>query len=188
MSTLQSSSHIKGMVLLTIHTLLKQQEEGTTERFLAQLSPANRTVFESATATQWIPSQTAATFYAAAAPLLFPNHTDDIEQLGRALAQNALGGLYKSILAITSVTFLIKRTPLVWTLYHSTGKAEIILTPGRHQGRMVVRQAADMPHIILRSVSGFSLHALEMAGGHSVTCQLNTENPDAWEWLFDWLA
>jgi hypothetical protein len=77
---------------------------------------------------------------------------------------------------------------MVWGAYYSVGKAVITRVDEKSGGVLEVSGAPELPIQSLRVLSGFALQALEMAGAQNVSCQLNTENPQAWQWTFRWNA
>jgi len=178
------SAHVKGTDLVVIKTMLKEKNSGGLESFLLELTPETRGLFQTIMPTTWVPSQAASEIMEKAARALYPGRPDDLEQLGRDCARHAFNGIYKTFLRISSLAFLLNRVPLVWNMYHSAGKAVITVSDEKSGATLVVTGAPDVQVQTLRLVSGFSMQALEMAGAKNLSCQLTTQNPQAWQWTF----
>lgn len=182
------SAHVKGTDLVVIKTMLKEKNSGNLENFLRELTPETRDLFQTVMPTTWVPSKAASEIMEKAARFFYPGRPDDLEQLGRDCARQAFNGIYKTFLRISSLSFLLNRVPLVWNMYHSAGKASITVADEKNGATLVVTGAPDVHVQNLRLVSGFSMQALEMAGAKNLACQLNTQNPQTWQWTFRWTA
>jgi hypothetical protein len=181
-----STAHVKGTDIVAIKGMLKSLGEDRLRECFGQLSPTAQKFFETVVPTTWIPNALATEIMDRAAKILFPGVPDDLERLGAACAENAFGGIYKVFLRVTSVSFLIKNVPLVWSMYHSVGKAEVDVNRENNGAILVVTGAPDVSIKNLRLVGGFSMRALEMAGAKNVSCRLNSGDPRAWAWTFAW--
>ncbi len=182
------TAHVKGTDLVIMKTLITQKGDPSLSVFSNSLTPETQAVFNSLMPTNWVSNKVATEIMEKTAKVFFPGQRDDLEQLGRICADRAFNGIYKAFLRITSLSFLLKRVPLVWNMYHSVGKAEITLADEKTGATLVVKGAPDVSVSNLRLVSGFSMQALEMAGAKNISCQLNTQDPSNWQWVFRWLA
>ena len=73
-------------------------------------------------------------------------------------------------------------------MYHSVGKAGLLMADEKTGATLTVTGAPEVSVSNLRLVSGFSLEDLEMAGAKNLSCKLNTQDPNNWQWTFHWTA
>lgn len=182
-----SIPHVKGTDLVAIRKMLGKKGEDVQERFIAQLSAESAKLFKNIIPSHWVPNALATEMMEKAAKILFPHDNDDLEKLGGACAEQAFTGIYRAFLSLTTVPFLIKNVPLVWSMYHSVGKAAVTVREDKQGATLVVKGASGVMVNNLRLVGGFSARALEMAGAKSVTFKLNTSDPENRIWTFNWI-
>lgn len=151
---------------------------------LERLTPEQRTAWETLIATQWVPMQTAEAMLGESAPLLFPHDPDPSRRLGAELAAEMLGGIYRYIVRVVSVPFLIDQTATVWSRFQDTGTATTEqLSPS--SARLVVRQHPTLPPHVRKTITGWLEESIRKTGARSVRAE-EGGGPSQWEWICHW--
>ena len=154
------TAHVKGTDLVIIKKMFKEKGDSCLEEFDAGLTPETHVFFKSLMPTNWVPNAAATEIMEKAALFFYPGQADDLEQLGRACSRQAFRGVYKTFFRIISVPFLLKHVPLIWNMYHSVGKAGLLMADEKTGATLTVTGAPEVSVSNLRLVSGFSLQAL----------------------------
>lgn len=151
---------------------------GREAALLEALPPAIRTTWQQATASGWYPIEHATEIFTRAAPLLFPGAANPVREFGRALAQDNLGGVYRHIVRMLSVAFLIKQTMVFWRLYHNAGRA----TCASHDRSAVVElyDYPDCPERFRECLCGWIAGAVEVCGGTNARVLKEEGYPFVW--------
>jgi len=151
----------KGVGLVFVRSKLRGSPHGPA--VLGALSAEARGTFEAATATGWVPIEHACEVFEKAAPLLFPHTPIPLRELGRSLAQDNLGGVYRHIIRWLSVPFLLKQTAVLWRVYHNAGHATV--TFSERSAELTLHDYPDLPERFRECMCGWISGAIEVCGG-----------------------
>ena len=149
---------------------------------LESLSPGARDTWRQATAGGWYPMEHAIEMFTRAAPLLFPGSPSPLRELGRAMAQDNLGGVYRHIVRLLSVPFLIKQTMVFWRLYHNAGRATC--TSQEKSAVVTLYEYPDCPERFRECLCGWIAGAVEVCGG--TNARVLKEDGDPFVWRVTW--
>lgn len=169
-----SGAHYKGASLVSLRQML--QIALVEERFLEALDDADRDHYRRVTATDWVPVGLAARLYAAAAPLLYPGQVHPVRLLGRALARDHLRGIYRFVLRLVTVQFVLDQTGRLWRMYNGRGE---LLVERVHERtvRMALVDYPDYPVAVRESLVGYISGAIELTGAHEVRVVTDDADP-----------
>ncbi len=177
----------KAAGVIHTRTLLRKQGAETEARFLSQLTPEEKTLYQSALPVSKLPIETATKIYLLAVPLLYPDKpsSEGMQELARATAHNDMRGIYSVLIRMTTVEFIIKQTAKIWQTYHDAGRAETERL-GPNQIVLRVKDYPGLPKPFLDIVTGYIRGALELAGLKRFDIRCRDANPAAWEWDVRW--
>jgi hypothetical protein len=174
----------KAAALVIVRARVRALGTEAEAALLERLSPDQRACWETLTATQWVPMQTAEALLGESAPILYPHDVDPSRTLGAALASEMMGGIYRYVLRVVSVPFLIGQTATVWSRFQDTGAASTEqLTPA--SARLVVRQHPTLPPHVRRTITGWLEESIRKTGARSVRAE-ERGGPAQWEWVCHW--
>ena len=151
---------------------------GREDALLELLSADTRTTFLQATAGGWYPIEQATEIFTKASPLLFPGAANPLREFGRALAQDNLGGVYRHIVRLVSVPFLIKQTMVFWRLYHNAGRATC--SSEARSALVELYDYADCPERFRECLCGWIAGAVEVCGGTNARVLKEEGYPFVW--------
>jgi len=140
---------------------------GVDSTLKQRLPLAIRDTFTRANMSCWVPIEHATEIFDNLAPLAYSTSDNAIRELGRALAQDNLGGAYKHFVRMMSVSFLMKQTALMWRAYHNAGRP-IVETLNANTVVLRVFDYGDLPERFCECMSGWIERAVEMTGGKEV--------------------
>jgi hypothetical protein len=157
---------------------------GVESTVTQRLPAATRDTFVRANMSGWVPIEHATEIFDTAAPLVFPTSDNAIRELGRAMAQDNLGGAYKHFVRMMSVSLLLKQTALLWRAYHNAGRPEVEV---RAANDIILRvfDYSDLPERFCECMSGWNERAVEMTGGKHVDVT-NSVNDGIHTWRIMW--
>jgi hypothetical protein len=116
---------IKATDLTALRKIVADREPEVRAALVERLDPETRACFESATPVEWVPAHRICSLHVAAADILFPGEKAALTRLGQELATRSFSTIYKILMAVPSFSFVVRRTPTLWALYHGSGKATI---------------------------------------------------------------
>jgi Protein of unknown function (DUF2378) len=160
------------------------QDRGMEASFLSKLTPELAKLYRDILPFSWTPVERQTEIYVAAAATLFPEKSEPMRELGRALAQHTYSGIYKIFLRIPSTEFVMSRTAQLWQTYYDSGEAVVENFTGHH-GTLVVRKFPELPRKMREVICGHLEVLVEATGSKRVTVQLQDQDPNAWRWEID---
>jgi uncharacterized protein (TIGR02265 family) len=175
----------KGIGVVFVRTALREAGAGAEQRVLAELGPDELRAYESATASGWVPIELAARLFELAAPILYPGKVLPLRLLGRDLARHNLGTVYRALLRVLSVEFVLGQAARLWSTYHRHGSSEVIRL-GPNEIDFVVRDYPRLPERFRECMCGWISGTLEMVGARQSFVSKTDDDPQAWRWRVRW--
>jgi hypothetical protein len=159
---------------------------GGEARLLAALRPEDQAVLQTALPGNRIADDVNDRIYAAAAATLFPGDAKGVWAIGRQMARDNLTGIYKILLRLTTVPFIIDQTAKLWHTYPEHGSARAEKVPGEKRGRLVVTEFPGFTACMREMLSGYVTGTLELTGARDVRVTHDDRNRAAWVWEIRW--
>lgn len=176
---------IKATDIPSLRAVFKERGTTVEDAFLARLSAAQLERYRNLTASAWVPATEFQPLYEAAARALFPGSMDPGYQLGRLMAERSYRGVYRMVLAIPSVSFVIGRAAAVWSAYHSEGEARAEQT-GPTTVVLAVTRAPGLPRWYVNVIRGHLAVLAELSGGKGARVSADDDDPQRWRWIVSW--
>lgn len=157
------------------------------EQLMAQtLSAGDYRIYRTAMPISWVSEETATRIYRAAGQALFPNHQDQLFQVGRGMAKANITGIYSFLVQFATIPYLMKQASRLWRTYHDTGEPQAIEAKGEKRVSFIVAGFPQLPQDMRQVLKGY-LHGLsELVGVKNAAVTLNEEDPNAWVWEITW--
>lgn len=175
----------KGTDVVTLRKLLAAHGDHLEDRFVERLSPRLAALYRSTLRVSWLAAEDLSALYETVVPLMYPNTPEGYANLGRALAKESFSGVYRFLLRLQTVPFVIKQAAAIWRTYHDTGEASVELLEKNH-GYFVVRDNADLPLPLRQVITGHLMHVLELTGARNLQATLDGSNSAEWRWHLTW--
>ncbi|MBI5507712.1 MAG: hypothetical protein HY903_03050 [Deltaproteobacteria bacterium] len=153
---------------------------------MARLSVEDQQAFRALLPMAWISPQLGARILEAAGAVLFADHEDPIFELGRGQAHNDMTGIYRILMKVATVPMVIGRAATLFGTYHRKGAAAVEHQSGAANGVFLIKDYADLPAGIRRSVGGFITGLLELTGAKDIRVKSDESNPALWRWEIAW--
>lgn len=178
-----AGSHYKGASLVSLRQML--QLAHLEERFLEALGAADRDAYQRVTATDWVPVALAGRLYAVAGPLIYPGQPNPVRLLGRDLARDHLRGIYRFVLRLVTVQFVVDQAGRLWSMYNGRGS---LLVERVHERtvRMVLVDYPDYPLEVRESLVGYVAGTIELTGARGVRVVTDDADPTRVTFTASW--
>lgn len=180
-----TANNYKGTGAVFMRSFIRATNPAIEERVLAKLSPEDADRYLKTLEFDWIPIGSITRIFEAAAPLLFPGHHEGLRLIGRAMAYDHLRGIYRIILRVTTVPFVISQTARLWSTYHRRGSARL----ERNEPQLVhfvVSDYPDLPERFRECLCGYIHGVMELCGARDIRIAKSNDNPSAWLWRVSW--
>jgi hypothetical protein len=176
----------KGTEIVTLRKIVHARGEPFAASFRDALTPGSRQVFDGVTAMSWVPVEDFSRLLAETAAALFPGEKDGLQRLGQAIARDNLTGIYKILLKVTTVPFVLTQVSKLWTTYNDTGKARVLQDGRPHRAEIIVEEFPGLPLPLAAETAGFMAGACEVCGGQGVRVEYDSPSPSTHRWTCTW--
>lgn len=174
----------KGAPIVVLRGVIRerglQHEDGLRNRL-----PANvRHSYDTLVATAWLPIADAQRILDEAAQVLAPNEPDPRFALGKIMGREMLSGVYRFVVRVVTVPFLVAQSATLWGKYHDAGTATSEQVSSQ-SARMIVRGYPTLPDGMRTITAGWIASSVEMTGEKNVHVHTGG-GPAAWDWVVSW--
>jgi len=175
----------KGMALVLLRQWIRAAGPDVERQVLEQLTPEEQIAYASLVATAWVPVELATKLYVVASPLLYPKDPRPLRQVGRDLARENLGGVFRFVVRVISVAMLVDKTASLWRSFHDRGAARAI-READHMIRFEVTDYPELPERMRETIVGWLAQAIELTGAKNVRVVKSDDDPRTWTWTATW--
>jgi hypothetical protein len=175
----------RGMNIISLRKVFEKAGKEKENQFLSQLSPELYKIYKMTMATSWNSENLAVELYQEAVRVLFPDQPKSLRLLGKNMAEITYSGIYRFILRIPSIPFVMKRVAHLWRDHHDTGQGTI----EDYTGKSLCFYVRGFPELLteIREVICGHIQVLaERTGAKNVQVVIEDENPEAWCWKVHW--
>lgn len=176
----------KGTTLVFLKQAIARKGGDLERRFLNGLSPDEVKLYTTVMPVSWLPIEPVTRMLKAGAETLYPGDRQGLRKIGHDLAQDNLTGLYKVLIKMTTVPFLMAQIAKLWETYHKQGRARIERTGEGNQATMIVEDYPDLPADFRELLCGYVVGAMELTGARNVRIEHDARDPKAWRWAGSW--
>ncbi len=176
----------KGTNVVFLRKLMEKRGPTAEADFLARLEPEEKRIFATALPISWVPSEMVAHMLEVAAATLYPNDPLGLRWIGQDLARDNLSGIYKSLLRLTTITFVIGQCAKLWNIYQEQGRAHAEKDSQENRAVVVVEEYPDLPQAFHEEIAGYILGTAEFTGVRNIRVTPDLSQPQAWKWIVTW--
>ena len=152
--------------------------------FLKGLPPQTAQQYLTALPLSWVPIEAAATIYKNGAPVAFPGNPLAIRQLGHETATTSYTGIYRMLLRVATIPFILERAARLWRNHHTDG--DITTEMGDdHSAMVTVTNYPDLLEPVRELVAGY-LTGLCILTGSKAPRVKRDDRPPTWRWIVTW--
>jgi len=176
----------KGRTVVFTRERIEKSDHRDSQKFLDRLSPEERTTYDSALTISWVPDTHVAAIIKIGAQLLHPGMSSGIREIGREQAQADLGGLYRVLLAVSTVSFALSRTAQFWRTFNDEGTPRLTQGPGSNEAHLLVENYSNFPDALGEYNCGYIIGVLGRAGAKDVRVRFDYQNGRNPKWAATW--
>jgi uncharacterized protein (TIGR02265 family) len=169
--------HSKGTNLTSVRKLLRAAGDVIEKEFLRGLPADVAEVYQTAQAMSRVPVDKLSLIFEQAAVLLYPGRGDALRRLGRDIAIDNLTGVYKLLLKVVTVPFVISQVGKLWSTYNDEGEATVEQSADGQSAVINVRGAFDYPVPYREQTAGYIAGGAELCGAKNVRVEISTTAP-----------
>lgn len=146
----------------------------------------NRSVYANTLPVTMVPVDQAAAIFAATAQALYPGDAEGFRKIGMAMARDHLNSLYRIILKISTIPYIIKQTAKLWHIYYTDGKPHSEPHAKEKRVDLVIEEFAHMPEPNREVTAGWVTAGIQIGGAKDVVVKADYSNSAAWRWEITW--
>ena len=177
-------AEVKATAVCYLKSKLRERGGDAEKTLLARLPPATARDYIEALPLSWLPIESAATIDEQGAPLLFPGHPAPIRELGHQTAMAGYRGIYRMLLRVTTIPFVLDHAARLWRNHHTEGQISAVLTTAREVTVTVINYST-LNEPIRELVAGY-FTALCCLTGASKAHVKRDDDPPVWKWIVTW--
>ncbi|MBN1595506.1 hypothetical protein JW933_06235 [candidate division FCPU426 bacterium] len=154
------------------------------KEFLSKLSPATAKRFNSILPVSKISIEDATEYLTAAAEVIFGGDIQEsLYQLGLEDPKYNYSGVYRPLLRILTVPFLISQAARLWSNFHDKGEGRVENNPKEKVAIFRVINYPELPKNFRTFLRGAVAGLSELSGAKNVKVTCDDHDSMAWSWI-----
>ena len=175
----------KGVGVVFVRKQVRALGPSQRERFYAQLTDAERACLDDTLATHWVPVEHAGRLFEVLGKIAYADAPSPLREVGRQLAGHDLGGVYRLLVRITSVRFLLSQHARLWSVYHRQGEATVAEERPK-AASLRISGHPSLPASFRVAMAGWLIGAVERCGGKDVVVDHDPDLAPPWRFDIRW--
>jgi hypothetical protein len=176
----------KGTGINWLRDLIEAKGPQAEQALAKALSPEDFMAYRTAMPISWFPEEAATRIYLAAGNILFADKPDVRIEVGRGMAKANLNGIYKLLVPLATIPFLMKQSSRLWRTYHDTGVTAVEEFQGEKKIIFSVGSFPDLPPDMRQVLRGYIMGLSELVGVKNIRVALDESDPSSWKWTITW--
>lgn len=175
----------KGVGVVFVRERVRLLEPDARAAFHARLSEDERLCLDDTLATHWVPVEHASRLFEVLAEVSHADHETPLREVGRQLARHDLSGVYRLLIRVATVRFLLTQHTRLWSVYHRTGEASLV----EHEpGHVTIRIAGHptLPSPFRVAMAGWLIGAMELCGAKDIQALHEPDHAPPWRFEIRW--
>ncbi len=149
------------------------------------LDEDERAQFDRTVATDWVSIELVTKVFELAAPIMHPGKVGAIRLVGQDLARDNLSGVYRYLVRVLTIPFVLDQAAKLWHTYHRHGRP-VVLRHAPTSASFVVRDYPRLPERFRECMCGYIAGTIEVAGGREPLITKTNDDPQAWAFHILW--
>ncbi|MEW6517556.1 MAG: hypothetical protein AB1439_11720 [candidate division FCPU426 bacterium] len=166
-----SATSFKGAPFVSMRELIRARGPEFEQVFLEKLLPKEKEVYLNALAVTRVEDDTSSgekSIFYVAARMLFPEAAKPVRELGKAIANCEIKGVYRIFFRMASMEFVLNRVAKIWRQYNDQGVA--VIENYKMENRFmtcdfVVRDFPEFSEVRKEYLAGYFTALVEYARG-----------------------
>lgn len=176
----------KATDLSFLKKLIKKAGRDKEREFLGLLTEAEAEVYRRALPISWVNTEMSFAIVNKGLPLLYAADQATFSHFGYELAAEDFGGMYKVLIRIVNVEYVVSSIARFWDTFNRKGAGSGRIVPGAKQAVLTVTHYPDMPEAYLDLLTGYLKRLFEMLGLKNVRTQIDSQNREALKCMISW--
>jgi hypothetical protein len=179
-------ANYKGVSIVFVRKQIQAAGADVEQQLLQRLDPTEQDSYWHTLSSLWLPIPIAQNIIENAVALLYPASSQGFEKLGAARAQDNLNGIYKTLLRVSTVAFVMSQAAKFWSVSYDQGNARAEKVPNHNQGSFIVTGYPELPECFRRLTTGYIGQTLRMTPAKNITVKHDPTNASEWRWNAQW--
>ena len=176
----------KGRTVVFIREQIDDSGRPDIPARLKILSPDERATYDSALTLSWVPDTHVAAIIRVAAQILYPGMPKGILELGRSQALADLSGMYRVLLAVSTVSFALGRATRFWKTFNKQGVPRIEGSDTGNHASLIVTDYPRFPPELGEYNCGYIVGVIERAGAKVTKVNFAPVDASTPRWITEW--
>ncbi|MCD4813887.1 DUF2378 family protein [bacterium] len=178
--------HYRGVGIVFLRNFIKAHGSTIEEKFIQGLNEEQNSIFLDASNNNWVPVPATEKLFEQAARLLYPGDQNAYRHLGRERAKENFSGIYKSLLKITTIAFIIKRAAKVWEASYEKGHARVEKNKDENRAIFIVEDYPEFSPVMMEVGCGYIEGVVGLSSAENIQVNKDVSDPQAWKWHITW--
>jgi hypothetical protein len=176
---------IRASGIIYIRTRMKELGPLSENKFLEQLSQEDAEVYRTVLQITFVPLEIVIRIYDAAVAVLYPDQENALRRLGYEISLDNFKGIYRSLVGLATVSFLVRRGAMIWRRYHSLGNASARKIKNENKVIFEVTDYPELPEKTREVLCGY-LEGMAVLARANFAAVRRGGNPTCWRWTIEW--
>jgi hypothetical protein len=186
MSGTQTIPKSKGTGVAWLRELIQKKGPEADQAMAKALSPDDYRAFRTSMPISWISEEAITRIFKAAGDVLFAEAPSPLAEVGRGMAKANMTGIYKFMLRVTTIPFIMSQASKLWQTLHDTGEATATEGPGRNMVTFTISGFPSIPSGMREVLRGYVTGLGELTNAKNVRTKIDETDPNAWKWISTW--
>lgn len=178
-------ARVKGTDVVGLRKIFADRGSQLENTFKDRLTPEQLQLYTRLLPSTWTPIDDWLGLLTIATDVLFPHDREPWVSLGKSLAEQSYGSVYRVFLRVPTVKFVISRGAAIWNTYYDTGTVRATST-GPKLIELAVDDFPELPLEFREAARGHILVLLELTGAQPIAVRPDYTNPRSWRWEIEW--
>jgi hypothetical protein len=176
----------KGVGIVFLRKFVQAHGEAIERKLISGLTPLQLQTYQHAQNRHWISTGTAAEIFHIVAQLLYPGDDLGLQHLGRERAKYNFSGIYRTLLKVATIPFLVRQAAKMWRISYNQGVAKAERIENKNEVHFFVENYPGLPPVLREVGCGYIRGVVEFAGKKNIQVRKEDLNPKLWKWIITW--
>lgn len=176
----------KGSGIHFLRTQIQTKVIASEPAFLEKLTPEEVDIYHKALPVNWFPTENYTSIISKGMEFLYPGNPDALKAFGEALGDEYMNRVYKFLVRMTSISFLMSMVAKIWSMFQKRGLVTSETLPDQTGGVVVVRDFKEMLPEYRQIVMGYIICCVKIMKVKNIEIHEEFCENDVWKFVAKW--
>lgn len=175
----------KGTGVVSVREAIQKRGSQAENSLFDLLTSEEKQVYLKTMPIHHIPIEQGTAIIVKAASVLYPQDNLAVHKLGFEMADHDLKGIYRFMVKLATVPFIIKQAASLWKVYSVKGRAWAE-PRGEKSAVFLLEGYPELPERFREMMSGYIQGTLSFTGVKNIKITRQNDDPNVWKWPITW--